>query len=110
MLRWWGAWWNEPGTGADAAKPHLAACGAAAAWRLGQWELLDSYLEQTRLPVPVLDAGDQWEVRLGELFSALHRRRALRFIWCSIVQTSTLPSQGMRQLHDISTRLETPFP
>ena len=61
---------------ADAAKPHLAACGAAAAWRLGQWELLDSYLEQTRLPVHVLDAGDQWEVRLGELLSALHRRRA----------------------------------
>lgn len=61
---------------ADAAKPHLAACGAAAAWRLGQWELLDSYLEQTRLPVPVLDAGDQWEVRLGELLSALHKRCA----------------------------------
>ena len=67
---------TECGMGADAAKPRLVACGAAAAWRLGQWELLDSYLEQTRLPVHVLDAGDQWEVRMGELLSALHRRRA----------------------------------
>ena len=73
--------------GADAAKPHLAACGAAAAWRLGQWELLDSYLEQTRLLVHMLDAGDQWEVRLGELLSALHRRRTS----CSIHSFDIVP-------------------
>ena len=62
---------------ADAAKPHLAACGAAAAWRLGQWELLDSYLGQTHDMTHLLDAPDQWEVRLGELLSGLHRRCAL---------------------------------
>ena len=62
--------------GADGAKPHLAACGAAAAWRLGQWELLDEYLAQTHTSGHLLDAGEQWEVRLGELLSGLHRRHA----------------------------------
>ena len=61
---------------ADGAKPHLAACGVAAAWRLGQWELLDEYLARTHTSGHLLDAGEQWEVRLGELLSGLHRRHA----------------------------------
>lgn len=62
--------------GADGAKPHLAACGAAAAWRLGQWELLAEYLARTHTSGHLLDAGEQWEVRLGELLSGLHHRQA----------------------------------
>ncbi|KAK9914842.1 hypothetical protein WJX75_001188 [Coccomyxa subellipsoidea] len=58
----------------DAQKPHLAACGVAAAWRLGRWQLLESYLQQTRPFMGMLVADDQWEVRLGELLAAFHHR------------------------------------
>ncbi|BDA43155.1 Serine/threonine-protein kinase ATR at C-terminar half [Coccomyxa sp. Obi] len=58
----------------DAERPHLASCGVAAAWRLGRWQLLESYLEQTRPFMGMLHGDDQWEVRLGELLSAFHHR------------------------------------
>lgn len=46
----------------------------AAAWRLGRWQLLESYLQQTRPFMGMLDADDQWEVRLGELLSSFYHR------------------------------------
>lgn len=41
----------------------LAALGAAASWRLGQWDLVAGYTEAANASFPQLDVGARWEVR-----------------------------------------------
>ena len=61
----------------------------AAAWRLGRWGALEGHLAHTRAGGAEppgggpgaggdlgLDAEERWEVRLGRLLTAMHRRRA----------------------------------
>lgn len=63
----------------------------AAAWRLGRWGALEGHLAHTRADGAEpggcgpgaggdlgLDAEERWEVRLGRLLTAMHRRRAPR--------------------------------
>ena len=60
---------------AEAATPQLAASGVAAAWRLGRWEALDSYLTQARAPAAdTLDGEQRWDVRIGQVLANMHRR------------------------------------
>lgn len=58
----------------------LAALGVAASWRLGRWAPLEGYLELAREDAGGaelgLDAEERWEVRLGRLLAAMHRRCA----------------------------------
>lgn len=68
--------------GAGAAVRQLAALGVAASWRLGRWAPLEGYLELAREDSGAggaelgLDAEERWEVRLGRLLAAMHRRCA----------------------------------
>ena len=65
-----------------AAVRQLAALGVAASWRLGRWALLEGYLDMAREDARAgqaeldLDAEERWEVRLGRLLAAMHRRCA----------------------------------
>jgi hypothetical protein len=83
------------GAGAAAAACQLSALGVAAAWRLGAWQLLRSYLSRLEAagaaagPRPgreggggggawgrvaaALGVGDQWEVSVGALLEAMQR-------------------------------------
>lgn len=76
---------------AGLARRQLAALGVAAAWRLGRWGALEGHLAHTRADGAEpggcgpgaggdlgLDAEERWEVRLGRLLTAMHRRRAPR--------------------------------
>lgn len=71
-------WCTAPG----AAVRQLAALGVAASWRLGRWAPLEGYLELAREDASAgeaelgLDAEERWEVRLGRLLAAMHRRCA----------------------------------
>lgn len=56
---------------ADAAKCQLAASGVAAAWRLGQWDVLSEHLPRTHVGYERLDAEDRWEVLMPQK-SAIH--------------------------------------
>ena len=47
---------------ADTAKCQLAAAGVAAAWRLGQWDVLPAYIERTDVGYDSLEPEDRWEV------------------------------------------------
>ncbi|KAK9807336.1 hypothetical protein WJX73_002849 [Symbiochloris irregularis] len=59
----------------EGAKPHLAASGVAAAWRLGKWEALDTYLSQARAPAPQpLDGEQKWDVCIGQVLARMHQR------------------------------------
>ncbi len=65
-----------------AAVRQLAALGVAASWRLGRWAALDGYAELAHESAGGggaelgLDAEERWEVRLGRLLAAMHRRCA----------------------------------
>lgn len=48
----------------------------AAAWRLGQWDVLEGTVALTSDHLEVLDTDERWEVRLGKLLSAVHNRSA----------------------------------
>ena len=47
----------------DMSAAQLAALGAAASWRLGQWDLVAGYTEAANASFPQLDVGARWEVR-----------------------------------------------
>lgn len=88
----------NPNPSAAAASCQLAALGVAAAWRLGAWQLLRSYLsvlESCGGPgeagglgagaggrggswgaAAALGAGDQWEVAVGAILEAMQRGAA----------------------------------
>lgn len=61
---------------AGAVKSQLAAAGVAAAWRLGKWEALDSYLQQSHAgpASDALDGEQKWDTRIGHILAAMHRR------------------------------------
>ena len=69
VVRWLNAHAVHPCT--DAAKCQLAAAGVAAAWRLGQWDALPTYIERTDLGYDSLEPEDRWEVS----------RRSDRVLW-----------------------------
>eukprot|EP00798_Chlamydomonas_sp_ICE-L_P024092 gene24092-9666_t len=52
-----------------AACMQLAACGVAAAWRMGNWSLLREYLTAG---LKSLSANEQWDVRVGDLLQDLN--------------------------------------
>ena len=52
----------------------LAAAGVSGAWRLGQWDLLQSYLEAVSTGVEDLNGDEMWEVQIGRLLSSLSTR------------------------------------
>ena len=58
---------------ADAAQEQLAASRVAAAWRLGQWEVLRGMVPSH---LDLLEGDERWEVRLGKMLSAVHSRSA----------------------------------
>ena len=62
--------------GAEDAKPQLAASGVAAAWRLGRWEALDSYLQQSQAAAAdALDSEQKWDMCIGQILADMHRRQ-----------------------------------
>ena len=58
---------------ADAAQEQLAASRMAAAWRLGQWDVLRGMAPSN---LDLLEGDERWEVRLGKMLSAVHSRSA----------------------------------
>lgn len=62
------------------AQQQLAATRVAAAWRLGQWEVLEDIAAPTSSHLEVLDSDECWEVRLGKMLSAVHNRSDLPVI------------------------------
>ena len=52
----------------------LAAAGVSGAWRLGNWDLLQSYLEAVSTGVEDLSGDEMWEVQIGRLLSSLSTR------------------------------------
>ena len=69
---------------AGRVKAQLAACGLSAAWRMGRWDAVDTYLQHMQAgasPGPKeavkLDADERWEGRLGRLLSDVHHRYVL---------------------------------
>ncbi|PSC70468.1 serine threonine-kinase ATR isoform X1 [Micractinium conductrix] len=58
----------------DMSAAQLAALGAAASWRLGQWDLVAGYTEAANASFPQLDVGARWEVRIARLLWAVARR------------------------------------
>ena len=60
---------------AGVAKRQLGVLGAAAAWRLGEWQLLDTYLAEINgLGSGGMDPESDWETRLGRVLSCIHQR------------------------------------
>ena len=59
---------------ADTAQEQLAASRVAAAWRLGQWDVLEVPAGTSPLQLDLLDSGERWEVRLGKMLAAVHNR------------------------------------
>lgn len=59
---------------ADIAKEQLAASRMAAAWRLGQWEVLEGLPSPAPHQLDLLDSDERWEVRLGKMLAAVHTR------------------------------------
>ncbi len=59
---------------AGLARAQLAASGVAAAWRLGRWQELGSFLEAATSGDAGLGEGEQWELRIGGLLAAIHAR------------------------------------
>jgi hypothetical protein len=57
------------GVGSRAAS-QLAALGAAAAWRLGKWDLVEGYVEAVGRGFLGLDTEPRWEVRCLLLVSS----------------------------------------
>lgn len=48
--------------------------GVEAAWRVGDWEMLAEFVQNAEEGKLVLDAQDQWEVKLGHLLCASQQR------------------------------------
>ena len=46
----------------------------AAAWRLGQWDVLEGLPGPAPDQLEVLDSDERWEVRLGKMLAAVHTR------------------------------------
>jgi hypothetical protein len=90
--------------GADAERPHLAACGVAAAWRLGRWGLLGEHLAATRGAAGKLQPDDAWEVRLGEVLAAFHSRRGAASPHHPAVSSDTLSPRFPRICAPLHTR------
>ncbi|KAL4421833.1 hypothetical protein ABPG77_001622 [Micractinium sp. CCAP 211/92] len=62
------------GEARPSAAGQLAALGAAASWRLGQWERVKGYAEIASQTYSQLDADARWEVRMARLlWSVAHR-------------------------------------
>ncbi|KAI3426356.1 hypothetical protein D9Q98_008728 [Chlorella vulgaris] len=57
----------------DKSAAQLAALGAAASWRLGQWELVEGYVEAANSGFAGLDMDARWEVRIARLLWAVAR-------------------------------------
>ena len=56
-------------------RPQLAASGVAAAWRLGRWDALDAYLQQSQGEAShALDSDQKWDMRIGQILADMHRR------------------------------------
>ncbi len=53
----------------------LAAAGVSGAWRLGQWDLLQSYLDAVSDGIEDLTGDEMWEVQIGRLLSSLSSRQ-----------------------------------
>ena len=62
---------------ADIAKEQLAASRMAAAWRLGQWDVLEGLPSPAPHQLDLLDSDERWEVRLGKMLTAVHTRWVL---------------------------------
>lgn len=48
----------------------------AAAWRLGQWDVLEGLPGPAPEQLDLLDSDERWEVRLGHMLAAVHTRSA----------------------------------
>ncbi len=46
----------------------------AAAWRLGQWDVLEGTGSHVVDHMDLLDSDERWEVRLGKMLAAVHTR------------------------------------
>ncbi|KAL0029509.1 hypothetical protein WJX79_000191 [Trebouxia sp. C0005] len=60
----------------EVAKEQLAASRMAAAWRLGQWDVLEGTAGHVADHMDLLDSDERWEVRLGKMLAAVHTRQA----------------------------------
>ena len=60
---------------AGAAQAQVDALGAEAAWRVGNLDLLAEYVQGAEDAGHVLDAQDEWEVKLGRLLCGRRVRR-----------------------------------
>ncbi|KAL3137629.1 hypothetical protein ABBQ38_004906 [Trebouxia sp. C0009 RCD-2024] len=60
----------------EIAKDQLAASRMAAAWRLGQWDVLEGLPGPAPEQLDLLDSDERWEVRLGHMLAAVHTRQA----------------------------------
>ncbi|KAL0053239.1 hypothetical protein WJX82_003001 [Trebouxia sp. C0006] len=60
----------------EVAKEQLAASRMAAAWRLGQWDVLEGTAGHVVDHMDLLDSDERWEVRLGKMLAAVHTRQA----------------------------------
>ena len=76
---------------ADVAKEQLAASRMAAAWRLGQWDMLEGLPSPAPHQLEVLDSDERWEVRLGKMLTAVHTRCVLSSTLFSTLLWSALP-------------------
>ena len=59
---------------AGVVQPQVDALGVEAAWRVGNWELLAEFVQNAEEGNLVLDAQDEWEVKLGHLLCASQQR------------------------------------
>lgn len=65
---------NGGHTAAAVGASQLAAAGVSGAWRLGRWDLLQSYLGALSGGAEVLIGEEVWEVQIGKLLSSLSSR------------------------------------
>ena len=65
---------------AGSVQPQVDALGVEAAWRVGDWQLLDEYVQSAENGNDSLDAQSQWEVQLGHLLCASQQRYCLHLL------------------------------
>ncbi len=58
----------------ETARRELAASGVAAAWRLGQWGLLDGYTSRASDSLVELRSAEKWQLRLGRLLGNVQKK------------------------------------
>ena len=61
-------------SGSEAARRELAASGVAAAWRLGQWGLLEGYTSRASDSLVELRSAEKWQLRLGRLLGNVQKK------------------------------------